>query len=119
LLEKEIPVNIDNILAEHTKWIATLAQQAATGRATAAHLNFPEEMRQQRMADLQARIESLTARKNEMVKLYDRAIAQDRQELEALRASENSPIPKMESLAPNEAINVGNAAPATKSQRQK
>ena len=110
-------MNIDDILAEHKKWIGTIAEQAANGRASEAQLKYPDEFRQQRMFDLEARIGSMTARRDEMTKLYDSAIGQDKQEYEALKASERWPIPKRDSPVPNDQMGPGSAGESPKSKR--
>jgi ribosomal protein L16 Arg81 hydroxylase len=116
----ETPMSIDDILAEHKKWIGTIAEQAANGRASEAQLKYPDELRLQRMTDLQASIDSLVMRKDDMMKSYEKAIAQDQQELEALKASQNSPIPKMDSNLPMDKMGSGQAAASSaKGKRQK
>ena len=113
-------MGIDDILADHKKWIGTIAEQAATGKASEAQLKYPDELRLQRIADLVARIEGLTARRDEMTKSYDNAIEQDKQEYEALKASQNSPIPKMDSNLPMDKMGSGQAAESSaKGKRQK
>lgn len=113
-------MSIDDILADHKKWISVIAEQAATGRASEAQLKYSDELRLQRMADLVARIEGLTARRDEMTKSYYSAIEQDKQEYEALKASQNSPIPEMDSNLHMDKMGSGQVAESsTKGKRQK
>ena len=68
-------MSLDKLLKENAAWLDQALKRRVFDKVDEASLNFPEEQRQRRITDLQARINDLSLRKEETVASYDRAIA--------------------------------------------
>jgi hypothetical protein len=90
-------MTLDELLKQNAAWLDKALKQPIFDKADEKTVNFPEEQRQRRIAELRTRISDLAQRKDEMSAAYDRAIALDQQELKSLSdqapPSTNIPIP--------------------------
>ena len=86
-------MSLDELLKEKLALLEQAKKLRPFGPVDDRAVNFPEEQRQRRLADLKARIEDLSHRKEEAVASYDRAIELEKAELESL-TRQRSPIPE-------------------------
>lgn len=77
-------MTLDQLLKDNAAWLEKVMKQPVLGKVDAAALALPETQRQQRITDLKARIDALTARRAKAIAAYDTAIAQDKAELDSL-----------------------------------
>ena len=77
-------MTLDELLKQNAAWLEQATKLRMFDKVDDKAINFPEEQRQRRMADLKARIGALSQRKEEVVASYDRAIELEEAELKAL-----------------------------------
>jgi hypothetical protein len=77
-------MTLDKLLKENAAWLEQLVKQPLLDKVDAAALALPETQRQQRIADLKARIEALSFRREKAIAAYDSAIAQEKAELDGI-----------------------------------
>jgi hypothetical protein len=78
-------MSLDKLLKENAAWLEEAVKRRVFDKVDDATIKFPEEQRQRRMAELKARIENLSRRKEEAAASYDRVIALEKAELESLQ----------------------------------
>jgi hypothetical protein len=92
-------MSLDKLLKENAAWLDQAVKRRVFDKVDEAAVNFPEEQRRHRMAELQSRIKDLSLRKEETVASYDRAIALETTELQNLEKAAPSPavqaVPEM------------------------
>lgn len=77
-------MTLDKLLKDNAAWLEQLTKQPVLDKIDAAALALPETQRQQRIADLKARIDALSFRREKAIAAYDGAIAQEKAELDIL-----------------------------------
>ena len=77
-------MTLDKLHKENAAWLEQLAKQPVLDKVDAAALALPETQRQQRIADLKARIDALSFRREKAIAAYDGAIAQEKAELDVI-----------------------------------
>lgn len=80
-------MTLDKLLKDNAAWLEKVMKQPVLDKVDAVALGLPETQRQQRMADLKARIDALSARRAKALAAYDNAIAQEKAELDSLSGS--------------------------------
>lgn len=80
-------MTLDKLLKENAAWLEQVMKQPVLDKLDAAALALPETQRQQRIADLKARIEALSLRREKAIAAYDNAIAQEKAELDDLSSN--------------------------------
>jgi len=86
-------MTLDKLLKENAAWLEQLVKQPLLDKVDAAALALPETQRQQRIADLKARIEALSFRREKAITAYDSAIAQEKAELDGISGIKPTPPP--------------------------
>jgi hypothetical protein len=100
-------MNLDELLKQNEVWLEQALKRRLFDRVDAAAVNFPEEQRERRMADLRLRIKELSQRKEELDASYERAIELEKAELNDLSA-QKPPVDPRGLVSPQQAA----AAPA-------
>lgn len=78
-------MTLDKLLKENAAWLEQLTKQPVLNdKVDPAVLALPETQRQQRIADLKARIDALSFRREKAIAAYDGAIAQEKAELDII-----------------------------------
>lgn len=80
-------MTLDKLLKDNAAWLERVMKQPVLDKVDAAALALPETQRQQRIADLKARIDALSVRRAKTLSAYDNAIAQEKAELDSLSGS--------------------------------
>lgn len=83
-------MTLDDLLKKHAAWLEQALQRRLFEKVDAKAISFAQEQRERRMSELKTRIDDLSRRKSETVAAYDRAIARERDEFEAVKR-EKSP----------------------------
>lgn len=83
-------MTLDELLKQNAAWLEQALQRRMFEKVDAKAIDFPKEQRERRMSELKTRIDELSRRKAEAVAAYDRAIARERDEFEAVKR-EKSP----------------------------
>jgi hypothetical protein len=96
-------MTLDKLLKENAAWLEQLTKQPVLGKIDAAALALPETQRQQRIADLKARIEALSFRRDKAIAAYDSAIAQEKAELDGISGVKPTPPPPLRAVMPKRA----------------
>jgi hypothetical protein len=86
-------MTLDKLLKENAAWLDQAAKQRVFDRIDERTLALPEAQRQQRIADLKARIDTLAQRKADAAASYDRVIALEKAELDSLMAEKPPQAP--------------------------
>jgi hypothetical protein len=87
-------MTLDELLKKNAAWLEQALKRRMFEKVDAKAIDFPEEQRERRMSELKTRIDDLSRRKAEAEAAYDRAIARERDELEAVKR-EKSPTAAM------------------------
>lgn len=95
-------MTLDKLLKENAAWLEQLAKQPVLDRVDATALALPETQRQQRIADLKARIEALSFRREKAIAAYDNAIAQEKAELDVISGARPT-TPPLRAVPPKRA----------------
>jgi hypothetical protein len=80
-------MDLDKLLNENAAWLDAALKRPVFDKVDPATLNFPEEHRQRRVAELKQRIDDLSRRQEETMAAYERAKADDMAELKSLEDS--------------------------------
>jgi hypothetical protein len=92
---------LNKLLEDNKAWLDQAVKQRIFDRIDERALALPEEQRQRRIADLKARIDSLAQRQADAAASYDRVIALEKAELDALMAQKppQAPMRAMKPMA--------------------
>ncbi len=96
-------MTLDKLLKENAAWLEQLVKQPLLDKVDAAALALPETQRQQRIADLKARIEALSFRREKAIAAYDSAIAQEKAELDSISGVKPTTPPPLRAVTPKRA----------------
>jgi hypothetical protein len=102
-------MTLDELLKQNTAWLEQARKRQLFDKVDAKAVNFPEEQRARRMAELKARIDDLSRRKEESATSYDRAIALEKAELDRLEkqvspAAPQTPVKPRQTPKPRETV---------------
>jgi hypothetical protein len=86
-------MTLDELLKQNAAWLEQALTRPVFDKVDDKTIKFPEEQREQRMAELKVRIKDLSRRKEEAAASYDRAIALEKAELENLSAQKPPTAP--------------------------
>lgn len=75
---------LDDILKKNMDWLEQALKRPMFDKVDEKILRISDEQRERRMGELKSRIDALARRKDEAVAAYDRAIAAEQAELDAL-----------------------------------
>jgi hypothetical protein len=78
-------MTLDELLKQNAAWFDEALKRPAFDKVDSRTANFPQQQRMRRIAELEARVEHLSRRKEEANAAYDRAIAAENAELEDLK----------------------------------
>jgi hypothetical protein len=86
-------MNLDELLKQNAAWLEQALKRNMFDKVTAEAVNFPEEQRERREAELKLRIKDLSQRKEELDASYERAIELEKAELDNLSGQKPSVAP--------------------------
>lgn len=86
-------MSLDKLLETNKAWLEETLKRRIFDKVDEKTIKFPEEQRERRREELRARISELSRRKEEVAASYDRAIALEKAELEALEAQRSASAP--------------------------
>jgi hypothetical protein len=84
-------MTLDELLQQNKAWLEQALTRRFFDKVDENTIKFPEEQRERRESELEARIDMLRRRQAEAVAAYDRAIARETEELESV-TRETSPL---------------------------
>jgi hypothetical protein len=77
---------LDEIIKEANELLAQAGERQVFGKVDNSTIRLPDEQRKSRIAQLNARIADLEKRRDDVAASWDRAIADEKAELEKLKA---------------------------------
>lgn len=83
-------MKLDELLKQNATWLEQAKKRRVFDKVDESATKFPEEQRARRKADIEMRIDALTRRKEDAIASFDRAIASEKAELEALRTQKSA-----------------------------
>lgn len=78
-------MKLDELLKQNATWLEQAKKRRVFDKVDEKAAKFPEEQRERRKTQIETRIEELVRRKEDAIASFDRAIASEKAELDALR----------------------------------
>jgi hypothetical protein len=86
-------MTLDELLKQNRAWLEQALKRPLFDQVDEKAVDFPEEQRNRRMAEIEVRIKELSRRKEEAAASFDRAIALEKAELDNLSAQKPPTAP--------------------------
>lgn len=83
-------MKLEELLKQSATWLEQAKKRRVFDKVDENATKFPEEQRARRKADIEARIDALARRKEDAIASYDRAIENEKAELELLRSQKST-----------------------------
>jgi len=93
-------MKLDELLKQNATWLEQAKKRRVFDKVDEKAAKFPEEQLARRKAQIEVRIDALARRKEDAIASFDRAIANEKAELDALRPQKSTAgVPKPAKLA--------------------
>jgi len=83
-------MTLDELLKQNALWLEQAKKRRVFDRVDEKAAKFPEEQRERRKAQIETRIGELARRREDAIAAFDRAIASEKAELDALRPQKST-----------------------------